>query len=436
MTFSRRAVLAAGSVVLAGAALSATAAELGLVIRDVRLFDGERTRARATVLVQGGRILAVGPAPRPPRGAQVIDGRGKTLIPGLIDSHVHVFPGAQADALRFGVTTEFDMFSMGGPDAYRALQARRTALTRTAEADTWTSGMGVTPPGGHPSGLAKSMGMEMPTLADDADADAFVAQRLAGGSDYLKLFQDDGRAHGRKLAAFSPRQLKAVIDAAHRRGRRVVVHVSDQASAVQALDAGGDGLAHIFEDGPASPAFTALARRRGAFVIPTLSVLAGAAGPEEAAGLLADPALKPWLSPAQTAMLGQKRRKLEPEILPHVLESVRRLHAAGVPVLAGTDAPNPGTAHGPSIHGEMALLVRAGLPPAEALRAATSVPARAFRLADRGRIAPGLRADMVLVDGDPTRDIAATRRISRIWKNGFPVDRAIRPPPPRPGGPG
>src|SRR5262249_60162703 len=85
-------------------------------------------------------------------------------------------------------------------------------------------------------------------------------------------------------------------------------------------------------------------------------------------------------------------------------DTVKALKAAGVRILAGTDCGNPGTAHGASIHRELALLVAAGLTPAEALAAATAVAAGAFALADRGRIAPGLRADLVLVDGDPTVD--------------------------------
>lgn len=100
-----------------------------------------------------------------------------------------------------------------------------------------------------------------------------------------------------------------------------------------------------------------------------------------------------------------------------------QLKAARVPILAGTDAPNPGTLHGASIHRELELLVKAGLTPVEALTAATSAPAAQFRLSDRGRIEPGRRADLLLVKGDPTTDIKATRSIARVWKGGVTVDR-------------
>src|SRR5690606_4236971 len=136
-------------------------------------------------------------------------------------------------------------------------------------------------------------------------------------------------------------------------------------------------------------------------------------GRSEGAALQADPRLAPMLTAEQKATLSagvpgmdQPGNRLE-----RALQSVRDLHAAGVTILAGTDAPNPGTAHGASMHGELELLVEAGLSPAEALAAATSVPAKAFGLGDRGRIAPGLRADLVLVNGDPTQDITATRSI-------------------------
>jgi hypothetical protein len=145
------------------------------------------------------------------------------------------------------------------------------------------------------------------------------------------------------------------------------------------------------------------------------------------APLVEDARLKPYLTPAARGILvqGFPRRAGAPATSYAAAQAtVRQLRAAGVPILAGTDAGNPGTSHGAALHRELELLVQAGLTPVEALAAATSAPARAFRLADRGRIAPGLRADLVLVDGDPTRDITATRGIAGVWKGGVPVDRA------------
>ncbi|WP_043804545.1 CIA30 family protein, partial [Arenimonas malthae] len=187
--------------------------------------------------------------------------------------------------------------------------------------------------------------------------------------------------------------------------------------------AGADGLVHVFQDVPADEAIVALARGRGAFVVPTLSVVAAFAG--EPAPLGADARLAPWLSAAQREGLAAGMHAGPPvaHLLANARESVRRLHAGGVRILAGTDAPNPGTTQGASMHGELAWLVSAGLTPREALVAATSAPADAFGLADRGRIAPGLRADLVLVEGDPTRDITATRAIVAVWKNGARIDR-------------
>jgi hypothetical protein len=106
--------------------------------------------------------------------------------------------------------------------------------------------------------------------------------------------------------------------------------------------------------------------------------------------------------------------------------AVRLLRSSGAAILAGTDAPNPGTAYGASLHRELELLVRAGLGQIEALAAATAVPAAVFGLHDRGRIAPGLRADLLLVAGHPFEDITTTRNIVAVWCRGRPVDRQKR----------
>jgi adenine deaminase len=107
------------------------------------------------------------------------------------------------------------------------------------------------------------------------------------------------------------------------------------------------------------------------------------------------------------------------------MENVRRLRAAGVRLLAGTDSPNPGTGTGVSIHGELRLLARAGMGSAEALAAATSVAADAFGVAERGRIAEGHLADLVLVRGDLEEDVSRSHDIVAIWKDGYLVDRAV-----------
>lgn len=111
--------------------------------------------------------------------------------------------------------------------------------------------------------------------------------------------------------------------------------------------------------------------------------------------------------------------------LAHAQAAVGALHRAGVPILAGTDAPSPGLAHGLSLHRELELLVLSGLTPLEALASATSEPARAFGFHDRGRVTEDRRADLVLVSGDPTVDIQATRDIVGVWKLGVRYARII-----------
>jgi imidazolonepropionase-like amidohydrolase len=363
-------------------------------IRDVRLFDGERTLPRTTVLVRDGRIAAVGPDTRIPAGLAVVDGSGKTLLPGLIDSHVHVFPGAQSNALRFGVTTELDMFSTR-PDFPR-WREQRTSLRQVGEADTWSAGIGVTVPGGHPN---KWVPENMPRFGPGTSADAFVSERIAAGSDYIKLIIEDNAALDpeHRLPTLTTDQVCAVIAAAHARGKLSVAHATAQSNALTAIDCGANGLAHTFVDAPASDELVRRAKSKGVFFISTVTLL--------------DTTLK------------MDNPLVHAGDFENALESLRRLHAAGVPLLAGTDSPAPGTAHGATLHREIANLVKAGLTPAEALAAASSLPAGIFGLRDRGRIQPGARADLLLVAGDPTANIEDTLHIEAVWKNGFLVGR-------------
>lgn len=402
-------------------AVAAMAAEPTLAITNARIFDGERVIPRGTVVVRGREIAAAGADVEVPAGAEVIDGAGATLLPGLIDSHTHTWGDALSRALVFGVTTELDMFTT--PELARAMREEQAKTGAFERADLFSAGVLATAPGGHGS----QFGVPIPTLERPEQAQEFVDARVAEGSDYIKIVSEDGSLYRMSLKTLDTPTIAALIEAAHRRGKLAVVHASTQERAKAALASGADGLVHIFHDRAPEPEFIQLAK--GRFVIPTLTVTESATGTASGRSLTEDPRLKPYLTTEES---GNLIRSFPPrdgaaKELGYSLEAVRQLKAAGVPILAGSDAPNPGTAHGVSIHREMELLVQAGLTPTEALAAATSTPARAFGLKDRGRIAPGLRADLVLVKGDPSTDIKATRDILRVWKLGREARRAQAP---------
>lgn len=390
------------------------------VIRNVRVFDGERDRGVATVVVRDGKIESVGAEGPIPDELPVVEGADKTLLPGLIDAHVHAWADARRDAVRFGVTTAFDMH--GVVDRLPRLRADRESLADTGQADLWASGYAVTAPGGH----GTQYGFPVPAVDAGTDVPAFIAERLGEGVDFIKLIVEDMSAYpgAPALPTLAPAQVAAVINAAQGAGRLAVVHASTLDDSRHAIEAGADGLVHIFADRPVDQGFIDAALAGDAFVMPTLSVLAGFSGSDEGAALADDPQLGPLLTGEQRATL----RAVIPGVpcnhrLQQATASVRALHEAGITILAGSDAPNPGTAHGVSLHGELELLVRAGLTPAQALAAATAVPAKRFGINDRGRIAAGQRADLLLVNGDPLTDITATRAIAGVWKNGYRIER-------------
>jgi imidazolonepropionase-like amidohydrolase len=380
-------------------------------IRDVRVFDGEKTLPRANVVVRGGHIRALGPNARIPKGLTVIDGSGKTLLPGFIDSHTHVFPGAQADALRFGVTTEIDMFNTR-PD-FAKWRAQRSSLDPVTVADTWSAGIGVSVPGGHPNQWVPE---DMPRLTAGAHASEFVAARITEGSDFIKLIIEDNAAldPAHPLPTLQPDEACAVIAAAKAQGKLSIAHATTQSNALTAIRCGVSGLAHIFVDAPASDELIRVAKEKQVFFVSTSSLL-------DISTRSTSP-LPSLLSAGQERSLRMTTPLIHSGDFENALESARRLHRAGVLILAGTDAPAPGTAHGVSIHREIANLARAGFTPEEALATATSLPAQVFDLRDRGRVRVGARADLVLVGGDPTKHIGDTLRIVGTWKNGFCAD--------------
>jgi len=387
------------------------------VIRNVRIFDGGKVIPKGQVWVQNGKIKAVGADVKAPASVRAIDGEGQTLLPGLIDAHTHAWGDALKEALIFGVTTELDMFT----DYKYAAQVRseQAAGKDLDMADLRSAGTLVTAPKGH----GTEYGMPIPTITAPAEAQAFVDARIAEGSDYIKIIYDDGRKYGMSIPTISKETMCAVVTATHKRGKMAVAHIGSLVGARDAVECGVDGLVHLFIDAAPDAAFADLVAKHHAFVVPTMSVLATITRAPGGKLLSEDAQLQPYLTPASMKNLGGTFSKPSGEFsIPQ--QTIKLLKARNVPILAGTDAPNPGTVHGASLHGEMEMLVAAGLTPVEALAAATSVPAKSFHLEDRGQIAAGKRADLLLVKGDPTTDIKATRNIVTVWKVGVQADRA------------
>jgi imidazolonepropionase-like amidohydrolase len=353
-----------------------------IAITNVRILDGQGLSGLTTVVIDGERIGD------DPSGARTFDGAGGTLLPGLIDAHIHLGAGTGIlEALTAaGITTALDMAAWP-PSLVDHLRG--------------CPGMADIRSAGTPATVAGSVHSTfMPDfpaagiLAGPDEAEAFVTARIREGSDYIKLIAD--------VPGPDQALLDALALAARRHGQMTVVHAARLTPYGMAIDCGADVITHAPIDAPIT---TDMADRMAAehcVAVPTLVMMEAMA-----------PRLNAF-NPAAPQLDGR-----------HARQSVVRLLDAGVVVLAGTDANDgPGSVapvtHGESLHRELELLVEAGMSPTQALAAATSKTAEHFGLTDRGRITPGLRADLVLVAGDPTLDITATRRIQQVWCAGAP----------------
>ena len=389
------------------------------VFKDVRIFDGERVIPKSTVVVENGKITAVGRRVKIPKNAEIWDGEGRTLLPGLIDAHVHVWdPQNLKQSLIFGVTTVVDMFmDVKTMNSIKEIQSSGQA---NDQAYLISPGTLVTVPGGH----GTQYGAPISTITKPEEAQEFVDARIAEGADFIKIIYDDGSAYSMSRPTLDKATLRAVIEAAHKRGKRVVVHAATLQNCIDVFEAGGDGLAHLYFNDAFDPEFGRLAARNKVFVIPTLSVLKSMSGTSDVSAITEDPHLSSYLNLMDIQMITMSFPFETSRAAYEAAENaLKQLKAEAVPILAGTDAPNPGTTYGASLHCELDLLVKAGLSPLDALKAATSLPAQKFYLRDRGRIKRGYIADLVLVNGDPSRDIKATRDIVSVWRSGEEVNR-------------
>ena len=387
------------------------------VIAGAKVFDGERLLGGIDVHVTGEVIRAVGGSR--PRGVEVIDGSGATLLPGLIDAHTHAGADGLRHALAFGITTELDMASV--PETIIPLRAQAARCRDMA--DVRSPSFALTHPDGHPHQLREDLNdPDWPTATTAEEAAAFVDDRIGEGADYLKVIAEDGHVFGSSVPSLAPEVLAATVDVGHARGRMVLAHAMTLAATKQVVAAGVDGLTHVFFDTSHTREIIERIAGSGMFVVPTLSVLASITGQSAGRDLACDPRVQAKLPWAWLDNLSRTLHTMPKQNFAAALATVAALHRAGVDVLAGTDAAAlsiPGVANGASLHNELRMLVLAvGFSPVEALRAATALPARRFGLTDRGRIRAGLRADLVLVDGDPTVTIGDTLSVRAVWRQG------------------
>ncbi|GAA0558986.1 amidohydrolase family protein [Paractinoplanes ferrugineus] len=349
------------------------------LLRVARIFDGERLHPEGGVVrTEGGKIIEI----RPPDGGEAVDG---TLLPGLIDCHVHLSnlqpateTAADDDSPRRSSEAVIE-------DSLR--RHREAGVTTVRDLGGAPAPYGSGPPLTSPGGHCWFLGGEVRGVEEIRRA---VRRRVTDGARVIKIMAGGGFfTPGTDVSAtqFTDEEMRAAADEAHTHGLPITAHAHAPAAIRQAITAGLDGVEHAtFVDDELADALAAA----GLTVCPTLGT---------------DPAIPvPPEIVARIARAGLTQATLQ--------AGVARLRRAGVKIIAGSDAGLGPAKHHGILPRTLAEYVLSGLPPTEALTAATARAAEALGLAHRkGRIRPGHDADLLLVEGDPTTDITALRRI-------------------------
>lgn len=424
-----------------------------IAVSGVRVFDGHRTSEDQTVVIAGELIAAVGPrqAVRVPDGATIVDGAGRTVLPGFIDMHTHVTASALPLFLAYGVTTVKDV----GNTYERVLPPREAE--RRGEALPRIYCCGPLVDGDPPFWPDHSY-----ALANAEDARAAADDLASHGVDACKAYM-----------MLPAAEMSAFVARAREHGLTTSAHLG-HVTASQAMDAGVAGFEHTaqsfytevvreelvwhaderrrrglgvfwanFVRGWADVDLASAragriaerAARAGVYVNPTLVTLQRtvARGERGIDALDADPLMSEYAASERAGWRTTHDRFFADWTAPDYEMAARALvkaqaftallHRSGVRIHAATDAPFAYILPGSSFYRELELLAEGGLSAEEALACGTSAPAATLGAADIGVIAPGKRADLILVRGDPTRTVSAVRDLERVFKSGRELDR-------------
>ena len=360
----------------------------------------------ANVIIRDGRIVAVGPAVRAPRGAKVIDAKGKALLPGFFDLHTHWTPAGDPNItpkianayIAAGVTTVNDFHQ--SPESW----APRRAWLATLAAPHVNFTARTSTPGGHGADWADvntTKWVNTPEAARKA-----IRELVPYKPDLVKAFADGWRyGNGPDNTSMDHATLAALVDEAHKNNWKVGTHSVTVDRGRAAGLAKVDYIAHSLQDREVDAETIAAIKSGGTAYAPTLAVY--------------EPVKPGMTAPANP---DEPRFRQTVRKFGYALKNVKALHDAGVLVALGTDAGMTNTPHGSSTLREMELLVQAGLTPTEALMAGTANSAKVMGvLEDRGTIEAGKRADLVLVDGRPWEQISDVRRTVRVFIDGRQV---------------
>jgi imidazolonepropionase-like amidohydrolase len=435
------------------------------LIRDARLFLGDGTVIdQGSVLIKDGKIAQIftGPAPEAKAlRADAIEAAGKTLLPGLIDVHVHLgSPGLPITDPQFyqnpdaNFDRELAAYLFSGVTAVKSagdqldMMLKHRATIASGEhlgAELFAVGPLFTTAGGHGTEYSQyipesfranfdAQFIRIPKSAEEARTQ--VNHLKQQGVDGIKAVLEGG-AGSAIFSRMDPAMLKAISDAAHGVKLPIVTHTGNAKDVADALDAGVDGIEHgSLRDRIPEAVFVKM-KSMGVIYDPTLSVLEAMGAYVDGKTELLDRSLVQQVVPRNLfsqvkdslnspgAQAARKGIGAYPFRLDLAKENLAAAFRAGVILATGTDAGNPMVVHGPGVHRELQLWVEAGIPPAAALQGATYNAARLLHADQRiGLIRKGYEASLLLVDGNPMQDISATERISTVFLKGERVSRS------------